>query len=85
MFTLYTRKDCRFCDAAKAILKWESLSFKEVEIDKDITREEVKSLYPGADMLPIVVYDGAYIGSYNDLLDFVNELRGNATCRTTAT
>lgn len=83
MFTLYTRKDCRFCDAAKIVLKGDNLQFTEMVIDKDITREEVQQLYPGASLLPIVVYDGAYIGSYNDLLDFANQLRGNTQCQTT--
>lgn len=73
MFKLYTRKDCRFCEAAKSILILGEIPYEEIELEKDITRDEVKAMFPGATLLPIVTYDGAYIGGYNDLLDFLAE------------
>lgn len=69
MYTLVTRADCLYCNQAKALLSEKNLAFDEMQIGKDITREEVLERYPGQKVVPIVIKDGVVLGSWSELLD----------------
>lgn len=67
MFTLYTRTNCLFCRQAKDLLRQKHLSFNEMIIDHDITREEVIEKFPNRKVLPIILVDDVVVGGYTDL------------------
>lgn len=79
MIELYSRRDCRFCEAAKKILEWKNLEFKEYLIGEDISRDDAKLKFPNSSLLPIVVIDGNIVGGYNDLLNYLSQLETKGT------
>lgn len=68
---IITRDGCTFCVRAKKVLAEADFPYEEVEIGKDITRDDVLKAYPTAKLLPIFVLDGQYLGSYDELYDWV--------------
>jgi glutaredoxin len=55
---IYTRAGCAKCVSVKNRLKEKDHSFREMVIEKDITREEVMDLFPGVKSLPILTVEG---------------------------
>lgn len=70
--SLITRDGCSFCVKAKTLLQHADLKYTERKIGVDITRDDVLKTYPGVKLLPLVVVDNNYIGSYDELYEFVN-------------
>lgn len=69
---IYTKPNCSFCVKAKALLNANHYGYKEIEIGKDITREEFLSIYPDAKTVPQIVVEGNYVGGYTDLVEHFN-------------
>ena len=80
-FTIYSKSGCPNCVKAKALLNSKHLLLKVVNCDEyiiedketfllfitSLTNREVKSF-------PIVFYDGKFVGGYNEMITFVEEL-----------
>lgn len=68
--TIYGKKSCTYCDAAKQYLDERNIIFDYHSIDT-YTKEELKKLVteiaPGATTVPIVIINGEYIGGYEQL------------------
>lgn len=71
MYTLYTRKGCTLCEISKNYLTEIHEPFTIVEIDVDITRDEVLEKFPDVKMLPVVTYEGRFIGGKDQLYEHV--------------
>jgi len=65
--TLYTKKNCGYCDFAKKLLTQKSVQYTTLVLDEDFTRENLLELFPNAKTFPVVVVDGYNIGGYNEL------------------
>jgi glutaredoxin len=70
---LYTRDRCSNCTKTKNTLLLHGLNWTEYQIDVDLTREDVLAKFPEAKMLPVVVVDGTYIGSMEDLNEMISK------------
>lgn len=70
---VYTKTGCSSCVKAKNLLNNRSLSYDEVEIGKDILREEFMSLFPGVMAAPFIIIDGVKVGGYEQLERYLNE------------
>ncbi len=70
---VYTKSGCGYCKRAKDLIEHNSISYQELEIGRDITREEIISKFPHRKELPIITEDdGRLIGGYADLIDYLN-------------
>jgi len=58
MITIYTKNNCPACVTLKATLKQEGKPFKEINICKDITREEFMNKFPTVRTVPFTVIEG---------------------------
>lgn len=58
MITVYTKDNCPACVTLKATLKQEGKPFTEVNIGKDITREDFMSKFPTVRSVPFTVVEG---------------------------
>lgn len=58
MITVYTKDNCPACVTLKATLSQEGKPFKEINIGKDITREEFMSKFPTVRSVPFTVIEG---------------------------
>lgn len=64
---VYTKPDCHYCNSAKLLLTIKQIEYKEVEIGKDIIREDFVSIFPNVRTAPLIIIDGVKIGGYNEL------------------
>jgi glutaredoxin len=69
---LYTRPGCSRCDVLKSILGTNDRSFVEEDLSDPETLARCKKAYPAARVLPVVVLDGVYLGTSEDLLPLLN-------------
>ena len=68
-YTLITRDDCPYCTQAKTLLADNEISYSELKIGVDLTRDDVLTNYPDQNVLPIVIHEEEVLGGYLDLLD----------------
>lgn len=59
MITVYTKDNCPACVSLKATLKQEGKPFKEINIGKDITREDFMRMFPTVRTVPYMVMEGS--------------------------
>jgi glutaredoxin len=70
---VYTKTGCPSCVKAKNLLNNRNLAYDEVEIGKDILREEFMSLFPGVMTAPFIIIDGVKVGGYEQLELYLNQ------------
>jgi glutaredoxin len=58
---IYTKENCVACNNAKRMLNEKQLSFSEIVVGRDVTREEVRAKFPQAKMVPIILVDGVEV------------------------
>jgi thioredoxin reductase (NADPH) len=71
-YTVYSKKNCSFCD--RAILLLEDLNYEVVvkKIDEDISHfNEMRDKAPMMRTMPVILKDDQVIGGYSDLIDFL--------------
>ena len=66
---IYTKPDCSYCGRAKKLLEIQGISYQEIVIGTDVTREEFLELIPTAKTVPQIIIDNELIGGYNQLYD----------------
>jgi glutaredoxin len=71
--TIYSRENCGHCTKAKMLLASRNISFKEMKLNEDFTREYLLELFPSATTFPVVVVDGFNIGGFDQLSKMLNE------------
>ena len=59
MITVYTKDNCPACVSLKAALKQEGKPFKEINIGRDITREDFMQQFPTVRTVPYMVMEGS--------------------------
>lgn len=69
---VYTKDNCPYCDRAKNLLRSKGQTYTEMNIGRDITREEFVSTFPGVMTVPFIIIDGERVGGYNDLTEWYN-------------
>ena len=65
--TLYTKQNCSYCNQAKVLLASKNISYTELTLDSDFTRENLLEMFPSAATYPVVVVDGFNIGGFSQL------------------
>jgi glutaredoxin len=71
--TLYTKQNCSYCNQAKVLLASKNISYTELKLDSDFTRENLLEMFPRATTFPVVVVDGFNIGGFSQLQTMINE------------
>jgi glutaredoxin 3 len=71
--TLYTKQNCAYCSQAKVLLASKNISYTELKLDSDFTRETLLEMFPSAATFPVVVVDGFNIGGFSQLQTMINE------------
>lgn len=70
---VYTKTSCAACLFTKKYLNEQGMAFTELIVDKDITVDEVRTKFPQASTVPIIVIDENYIGGYTELSEFLEK------------
>lgn len=71
--TVYSKADCISCTKAKMLLASRNISYTELKLNEDFTREHLLELFPSAATFPIIVVDGFNIGGVEQLSKMINE------------
>lgn len=71
--TLYTKQNCSYCNQAKVLLASKNISYTELTLDSDFTRENLLEMFPSAATYPVVVVDGFNIGGFSQLKYMIEE------------
>ena len=71
--TIYTEKDCPYCDAAISLLSWAEIKFKEINVknNKNYTSKD-KILFED-EHLPKIFINDELLGSYQQLVELIAE------------
>ena len=70
MFDMYTRPTCFWCVRAKHLLESKGISYRDLDINNDNLRKELKIKAPGIKTIPQIFKDGKRIGGYEDLVEY---------------
>lgn len=70
---VYTKNNCSYCTNAKTLLISKGISYTEMKLNEDFTREFLLENYPTAKTFPVIIVDGFYIGGYDQLKNKLNE------------
>lgn len=60
--TIYTTVGCVYCEKIKELMKRADVSYTQILVGKDITRQEFKQKYPFATGFPYTIIDGSVVG-----------------------
>lgn len=66
---IYTKEICPFCVKAKQLFKNKSLSYKEIIIKDDVTRDEMIKKSNGRMTVPQIFIGEYHVGGCDDLYD----------------
>ena len=73
-FTVYSKKNCSFCDRAVALLERENLAYVVKKVDEDPNYfHEMKQKAPNMLTMPVIIKDDMLIGGYKELIAHLNE------------
>ncbi len=73
MFDMYTRPTCFWCVRAKHLLESKGISYRDLDINNDNLRKELKIKAPGIKTIPQIFKDGKRIGGYEDLVEYFKD------------
>ena len=73
MFDMYTRPTCFWCVRAKHLLESKGISYRDLDINNDVLRKELKIKAPGIKTIPQIFKDGKSIGGYEDLVEYFKD------------
>lgn len=72
-YTIYTKKDCSFCDKSKKLLDDEKYTYSIFHCDDILVKNRIDfltfmSTYTTQKTFPYIFYNGEFIGGYQELL-----------------
>ena len=70
---MYTRPTCFWCVRAKHFLESKGISYRDLDINNDVLRKELKIKAPGIKTIPQIFKDGKRIGGYEDLVEYFKD------------
>ena len=73
MFDMYTRPTCFWCVRAKHLLESKGISYRDLDINNDDLRKELKFKAPDIKTIPQIFKDGKRIGGYEDLVEYFKD------------
>ena len=70
---MYTRPTCFWCVRAKHLLESKGIIYRDLDINNDSLRKELKIKAPGIKTIPQIFKDGKRIGGYEDLVEYFKD------------
>jgi glutaredoxin len=71
LYRIYSKLDCPYCEKAKQLFERKGVSYEELVVGEDISREEYLNIIPGFTTVPGIWYQGIFIGGYSELQSFL--------------
>lgn len=74
--TIYTKDNCPYCVQAKNLLEAKGKEYKEINIGRDIRRDDFMSLFPSVKTVPHIIINGDEIGGFDKLNEWLDTATG---------
>lgn len=68
---VYTKDNCPYCVQAKNLLTNKNVSYAEMKIGVDLTREDFISIFPNVKSVPHIIINGEQIGGFDKLNEWL--------------
>ena len=68
---VWSNVGCHFCEMAKTLLTQKGIEYEERNIAKDWKVEQLLEAVPNARTVPQIFLDDKYVGSYDDLVEYL--------------
>lgn len=69
---IYTQSNCRQSEKAKQLIQSQSIKFLEKDVNHDVLlRREMRERTGGKVITPQIFINGEYLGSYEELTQFI--------------
>lgn len=65
--TIYSKDQCPWCERAKSLLELHDVTYNEIKIGREITREEFIEQFPGVRTVPQIYVGDVRVGGFDDL------------------
>lgn len=69
---MYSKDNCPYCDRAKNLFQENNKEYKEINIGRDIRRDDFVSLFPKVKTVPHIIINGDEIGGFDKLTEWLN-------------
>lgn len=70
---VWSKRDCAFCEQAKALLKSKGVEFEERRIGDGWMKEELLEAVPTARSVPQIFVDDQHIGGFTELKNYLEK------------
>ena len=70
---VWSNVGCHFCEMAKTLLTQKGIEYEERNIAKDWKIQDLIEAVPSARTVPQIFLDDKYIGSYDNLVEYLNQ------------
>jgi len=64
---IYSKDQCPWCERAKSLLELHNVTYNEIKIGREITREEFLEQFPNTRTVPQIYVGETRVGGYDDL------------------
>ena len=68
---IWSNVGCHFCEMAKTLLTQKGIEYEERNIAKDWKIQDLLEAVPSARTVPQIFLDDKYVGSYDDLVEYL--------------
>jgi glutaredoxin 3 len=75
---IYTKDNCPYCVSAKNLLETKSKEYKEINIGRDIRRDDFITLFPSVKTVPHIIINGDEIGGFDKLTEWLDTTAGRS-------
>ena len=75
---IYTKDNCPYCVQAKRLLEEKGKAYTEINIGRDIRRDDFMSLFPNVRTVPFIIIDGDEIGGFDKLTEWLDTAAGRS-------
>lgn len=69
---IYTKDHCPYCVQAKNLFSEKAVTYQEMKIGVDLSREEFMEIFPDVRTVPFIIIDEERIGGYDRLVEYYN-------------
>jgi glutaredoxin 3 len=76
--TIYSKDNCPYCVQAKRLLEEKGKAYTEINIGRDIRRDDFMSLFPNVRTVPFIIIDGDEIGGFDKLTEWLDTAAGRS-------
>jgi glutaredoxin len=73
MFTIYSKKGCKFCTKIKQVMDLSELKYVVYELDRDFSYEEFYEEFGDNSTFPQIVLEGIKLGGCQESIKYMQE------------